>query len=126
MNYKQGLFRIWLVFTILWGGYWGYVYFSESKKLDLLTVELNVHTVFIDKNIAISKEAPEKVTGENLKTKEYYKNYIKTLINSADQISKEMNEPITNIENSQIYGPITPAALLIGYFVFVWIRKGFK
>jgi hypothetical protein len=123
MNYKKGLFRIWLVFTILWGGYWSYVYISESKKLDVLTAKLNVHSEFIDKNIAISKEAPEKVTGENFKTKEYYKKYIKTLVNEADQIYDEMDEPIKNLENSQIYGPITPVGLVFGYFVFGWIRR---
>ena len=126
MDYKKGLFRIWLVFTILWGGYLGYVYFSESKKLSLLTAKLNVHTEFIDKNIATSKDAPEKSTSENDKTKEYYKKYIRALVNEADQIYEEMDEPLKIIDNAQLYGPICPIILLISYFVIGWIRKGFK
>ena len=126
MNYKQGLLRIWLVFTILWGGYWGYVYISENQKLETLNSNVSFYYSEMDKIRNEQKTAPDSASGGVYKTKSYLSNKLDELSKKVDDLNVEKDEPYKNIDNAQLYGPIGPIILLISYFVVGWIRKGFK
>lgn len=122
MSYRQGLFRIWLVFAILWDGYWGYLYISENKKLESLY-----------KHVELISSEKQEIKKQLKNTPDSLYLVIGVLNNQLNDISKQidglfvdMEKPIKNIKNAELYGPAAPTALLIGYFVFGWIRKGFK
>jgi len=126
MNYKQGLLRIWLVFTILWGGYWSYVYISENQKLETLNSNVSFYYSEMDKIRNEQKNAPDSTSSGVYKTKSYLSNKLDELSKKVDDLNVERDEPYKNIDNAQLYGPIGPIILLISYFVVGWIRKGFK
>ena len=129
MNYRQGLFRIWLVFTILWGGYWGYEFIDASYRLYKNKNEIEVIAVKIKSAIEKQGNLVKNIRA-NKDNGEVLIDFYPELINELEQEQKIKNlikeYQTTEIKEALIFIFSLPLMLLISYFVFAWIRKGFK
>lgn len=124
MNIRKGLFRAWLVFTILWATYFSwatYDSYTSYKSWQDLSVKWSQS---IDEMLTRYEGAP--YVSEGGLDKQYYKLKIK-------QYDKEFQESITyrdeefdRFEKSRIYGPLAPISMILIYHIAIYIISGFR
>lgn len=124
MNYRRGLFRIWLVFTALWVGGHGYDYLDTSYRL----YNLEKVNLVITERLKTTKDESEIQTSKN--TNEIATDFRPRLIAELESDKRNAEERIKFLgnEKSNIFEKIfpLPLGLLFAYFLFDWIRKGFR
>jgi hypothetical protein len=123
LNYRRGLLRLWLVFTIPWVSYfawsgitaYGYAesYGDVARSYANMVVQMN----------ASERSAPE-YSSEYL-TKANYRE-------KAAQYRKDRDEALETawafreeVEQAYTFGPTVPLVLLVSYFIGTFVIRGF-
>ena len=122
-NIRRGLFRIWLLFTLVWSSYWVFAYFSASESL-------KSNNYYSAENYRRIKQLEKDKTAvpifaENGLSKGYYQSRIDEGYIQAREIGVYSGHLEEQIDASILYGPGVPIGLVIVYVIYLWIRKGF-
>lgn len=124
MNYKRGLFRLWLVFSVCWCSYFGWQAYESNRDYNFWAPQVSKQYELLNKSGRAYEKAPN--WHENGMDKRYYKAEFEQYQSRFDEAVRYRDVASAKFETAGFFGPVVPFALLVGYFVVVFIARGFK
>lgn len=125
VNYRRGLFRLWMVFTIAWVGYFGWLgvtSYREAASLRELAQrlweerdELSAQAKALDPNSAMGESQYRRLHAEAESLRDEGMRYGKWAMNRDD-----------DLEFAYIYGPTVPLLLLLLFPIGSFVVRGFS
>jgi hypothetical protein len=124
INWQKGAFRLWLVFTICWGGYFSWAAYDSNQSIKTWVAIIEAKREFYYEMVKYEELAPVFHAGGL--DKAYYRGMVNSVANDLIKYDSYMSEEADRLYNAQVWGPAAPVALLLIWFIGGWIRKGLE
>ncbi len=111
-NWKRGLFRIWIAFSIPWMAYWGWAYLDSKANYA-------IWQSFVDTKYELL------INSDQLFKDGTYSRPKVELQRELDEVVDLRDEQADIVDRAAHLGPVVPASLLILFGLGYWVRRGF-
>jgi hypothetical protein len=124
MNYRRGLFRAWLVVSILWIGFFGVAgaraYRSARRSRAAGDVFYGIAQG------CINREMEANAHPGPFADPQFWEARVKENFDQAGQMYQASQEHKDQFHQAAILGPVGPITLLVLYLLVVYVAKGFE
>lgn len=123
MNWKRGLLRLWVVFTLAWTPWWGYQAWEANKSVSAWRGLVQDWSGMANRARHEADQAPSSHPGGL--SKSFYETASKHYMEELENAALNRDQAEEDLEKSVLFLPV-PLCFLLFYPVVRWVTRGFK